>query len=109
MDETMRVRQARWQGVPRSSLMSRLIDIGCGLAGLVLLLATTTVPLDARQQAILAVTAFAVFLIANRLKGRGVSVFLVILSLAISLRYIYWRLTETLDFGSPLELILGVG
>ncbi len=109
MDETVRVRRARWQGVPRSSLMSRLIDVACGLAGLVLLLATTTVPLDARQQAILAVAAFAVFLIANRFKGRGVSVFLVILSLAISLRYIYWRLTETLDFGSPIELVLGVG
>ncbi|MEJ1975739.1 MAG: UDP-forming cellulose synthase catalytic subunit [Acetobacteraceae bacterium] len=109
MDETARVRRARWQGVPRSSLVSRLIDIACGLAGLALLLATATVPLDARQQAILAVAAFVVFLIANRFKGRGVSVFLVILSLAISLRYIYWRVTETLDFGSPLELILGVG
>ncbi len=76
---------------------------------MLLLLATTTVPLDAREQAILSVAAFSIFLIANRFKGRGISVFLVMLSLAISLRYIYWRVTETLGFASPLELILGIG
>ena len=109
MSETVRVRQARWQGVPHSSLLSRLIDIVCGILGLVLLIAVATVPLEPRQQAILAVVSAVVFLIANRFKGRAVSVFLVILSLAVSLRYIFWRVTETLDFGSVLELLLGIG
>ena len=109
MSETARVRQVRWQGVPRSSLSSRVFDAFCGLIGLSLLLAVATVPLSARQQAILAVGAFVVFLIANRFKGRGISVFLVILSLATSLRYIYWRTTETLDFGSVAEFLLGSG
>ena len=109
MSETARIRRARWQGVPHSSLGSRLIDIVCGVLGLVLLLAVATVPLDPRQQAILAVTAAIVFFIANRFKGRSVSVFLVVLSLAVSLRYIFWRVTETLDFGSVTELLLGIG
>jgi cellulose synthase (UDP-forming) len=90
-------------------LLSRLIDIVCGILGLVLLIAVATVPLEPRQQAILAVVSAVVFLIANRFKGRAVSVFLVILSLAVSLRYIFWRVTETLDFGSVLELLLGIG
>jgi cellulose synthase (UDP-forming) len=109
MNETARVRQARWQGVPHSSLTSRLIDIVCGVIGLILLVAVATVPLDPRQQAILAVTSGIVFLIANRFKNRSVSVFLVMLSLAVSLRYIFWRVTETLDFGSIFELLLGIG
>ncbi len=109
MSETARVRRTRWQGVPHSSLGSRLLDIVCGVIGLLLLIAVATVPLDPRQQAILAVTAAIVFFIANRFKGRAVSVFLVVLSLAVSLRYIFWRVTETLDFGSFAELVLGVG
>ncbi len=32
-----------------------------------------------------------------------------VLSLAVSLRYIFWRVTETLDFGSVVELLLGIG
>ncbi len=109
MSETARVQRARWQGVPHSSLGSRLLDIVCGVIGALLLIAVATVQLDARQQAILAVTAAIVFFIANRFKGRSVSVFLVVLSLAVSLRYIFWRVTETLDFGSAAELILGIG
>ena len=57
-----------------------------GLVGAALLVAVATVQLDPRQQAILAVTAAIVFLIANRFRGRAVSVFLVVLSLAVSLR-----------------------
>ena len=109
MSETARVRRTRWQGVPHSNLASRLIDVVCGVIGALLLIAVATVQLDARQQAILAVTAAIVFFIANRFKGRPVSVFLVVLSLAVSLRYIFWRVTETLDFGSFVELLLGFG
>ena len=109
MSETVRVRRARWQGVPHSSLTSRIIDIVCGVLGLALIVAVATVQLDPRQQAILAVTSAIVFLIANRFKSRYVSVFLVILSLAVSLRYIFWRVTETLDFASVIELLLGIG
>ncbi len=109
MSETARVRRRRWQGVPHSSLGSRLIDVVCGLVGLALLIAVATVALDPRQQAILAVTAAIVFFIANRFKGRAISVFLVVLSLAVSLRYIFWRVTETLDFGSVPEFLLGIG
>ncbi len=109
MSETARVRRARWQGVAHSSLGSRLIDVVCGIIGALLLIAVATVQLDARQQAILAVTSAVVFFIANRFKRRSVSVFLVVLSLAVSLRYIFWRITETLDFGSLAELLLGFG
>ena len=109
MGKTARVRQARWQGVPRSSPAARAVDALCGILGAAMLILVATVPLEPRQQAILAVTSFVVFLLANRFKGRAVSVFLVMLSLATSLRYIVWRITDTLDFASFAEFTLGLG
>jgi cellulose synthase (UDP-forming) len=93
----------------RMSRGSRILDVAMGLAGVALVLAVATVPLQPAEQAIFAVISAIVFMIANRFSGRGVTMFLVVLSLAVSLRYIFWRMTETLDYGSPLELVLGSG
>ena len=41
--------------------------------------------------------------------SRGVTLILVTLSIVISTRYIWWRLTETLQFASPFEAFLGIG
>lgn len=109
MSEASPVRQARWQGVPRSGRAVRGFDALCGIIGAILLVLVATVPLNAQQQAVLAVTTFVVFLISNRVKGRAMSVFLVVLSLATSLRYIFWRVTETLDFTSFWDFALGSG
>ena len=98
-----RRRRTGWRG----GFTERLLGFVLGAMGAGLLLAVATVPLDAREQAVLAAASFAVFLVADRSQARGVSVFLVVLSLAVSLRYIVWRLTETLSFGSPAELVLG--
>ncbi|MBV9783527.1 MAG: UDP-forming cellulose synthase catalytic subunit [Acidisphaera sp.] len=87
----------------------RIIDGLIAVLGALLVIAVATVPLLPRQQAILAIVTAIVFLIANRFRGHGVTMFLVMLSLAVSLRYIFWRITETLDFGSTVELFLGIG
>jgi cellulose synthase (UDP-forming) len=79
------------------------------LAGLLLLGAVATVPLEARDQAIFAVITGVVFLGCDRFVGRGVTMFLIALSLAVSARYLYWRVTETLQFTSGTELFLGTG
>jgi cellulose synthase (UDP-forming) len=109
MSETARVRQARWQGVPRTGFAVRALDVVCGVLGALMLLAVAITPLTPQQQAVLAVTTFVVFLICNRVKGRPMSVFLVVLSLATSLRYIVWRVTDTLDFDNFADLVLGTG
>ncbi len=108
MLETVRTRGVKWQGGSRQTWSSRLLHGAAGVLGITLLAAVATVQLEPRQQAILAVSSAIVFLLANRFPGRGVSVFLVMLSLAVSLRYILWRVTETLDFGSLPELLLGI-
>jgi len=79
------------------------------LLGLLIGLVFMITPLEAEAQAWLALGGFAVFLLLGRLKGRGSLIFLVALSSLISLRYIYWRVTETLDYTSFLSTFLGTG
>lgn len=80
------------------------------ITGILLIAAVATVHLSARQQAVFAVATWIVFISANRLsKGAGVTAFLVMLSLAVSLRYVFWRVTETLQFDTVSDTVLGYG
>ncbi len=85
------------------------LDILIGAFGAAIILAVATVPLLPREQAIFAVCAAIIFVVANRFSGKSVTLFLVVLSLSVSLRYLYWRMTETLEFQRPLEYFLGTG
>ncbi len=77
--------------------------------GLFTLWAVALTKLTQEQQVVFALLCFAVFVVANRLPGRGVSLFLIILSVTVSLRYFVWRLTSTLDFDSLPTALLGTG
>ncbi len=79
------------------------------LVGATISLAVITVPMAAEQQAIFAIGALVLFLLFNRLQGRTITLVLILLSTLVSLRYIFWRLTETLDFSTFLQSFLGVG
>ncbi len=93
----------------RESLGSRLLTLAFGVFGLMTIFAIATVPLSPRGQAVFGICAAIIFTIANRMQSRQVTLFLVALSLSVSLRYLYWRMTETLDFQSPIEVLLGGG
>ena len=80
-----------------------------GVTGALLVWTVATVSLDPPQQAVLAVGSMLVFLLGNRVAGRPMTLFLVVLSATVSLRYILWRFTETLDFTTPLQGALGAG
>ncbi len=80
-----------------------------GVVGALLVWTAVTVSLDSLHQAALAVGTMLVFLVCNRVPGRPMTLFLMVLSSAVSLRYILWRFTETLDFATPLQGMLGTG
>ena len=84
-----------------------LLLVPAGLAGLLLLWTVATASLDPGPQAALAVGSMLVFMVCNRVPGRPMTLFLMVLSAAVSLRYIVWRFTETLDFATPLQGALG--
>jgi cellulose synthase (UDP-forming) len=83
-----------WLGIPAGLL--------CGLTFI-------TMPLEVEQQAVLALAGFLLYALASRIGGRGVTIFLVVVSTLISLRYLHWRLTETLDFATYWQTFFGTG
>ncbi len=80
-----------------------------GLCGLALAFVAATVELQAYQQLALAVFTAVVFLVFNRRPGRPTTLFLTVLSALVSLRYIVWRVTETLEFNTVAQGIIASG
>jgi cellulose synthase (UDP-forming) len=78
-------------------------------AGLLLLPPILFVPLDAARQALFALGGLLVFLVVNRHPGRGASAFLAALSLAVTVRYLHWRLTETIAPETVLQGFFMIG
>jgi len=89
------------------SLPNRLLRGAAVTLGLLLALVFILLPMDAVGQAWLTGAGIVVFLILNRNKSRAVSLVLVMLSVTISSRYLYWRATETLEFETFLQTTLG--
>jgi cellulose synthase (UDP-forming) len=90
-------------------LRGRWMGAALAVMGTILVLSVATVPLDDIDQTLLAAATITLFLVANRIEGHGVTIALVVLSCTVSLRYIIWRVTETLEFNSLLQTVLGVG
>ncbi|MDR6706139.1 MULTISPECIES: UDP-forming cellulose synthase catalytic subunit [unclassified Novosphingobium] len=71
--------------------------------------AVITVPLDAKSQWQFAGATIVGALIINRWKSQKGALAIGLLSLIVSTRYLFWRTTQTLSFGGPLEAMLGTG
>lgn len=67
-----------------------------------------SVPLDPAQQFFFGVSLFILLLVLNRIPGRLPVMLMMMLSLLASCRYIWWRVTSTLNFDDPLGLFLGL-
>src|SRR5580704_13912098 len=79
------------------------------VAGIFFLGIVIITPLDLVSQALFALLTIIVMLLIRGQPSRGVTLILITLSIVVSTRYIWWRLTETLQFGSELEAFLGIG
>ena len=77
------------------------------VAGLLTLALVVTVPLPLAQQATLGVLAFFVTLYMARKDTHWSKIALAATALIITTRYLYWRITETLDFSTLSEAVLG--
>ncbi|MFN0300442.1 MAG: UDP-forming cellulose synthase catalytic subunit [Burkholderiales bacterium] len=97
-------RIAAWWGwsSPSLILIVCIVAIGAGLLAI-------TVPLDLFEQFLFAIAGVVIASILMRVPGRPVALVLVLLSIVISLRYFYWRVTETAVFDTPIETVLGIG
>src|SRR5579872_5216638 len=85
-------------------VLAALFVIGVFFLGVVVI-----TPLDLVSQALFAVLTILAMLLIRGQPSRGVTLVLITLSIAVSTRYIWWRLTETLQFPSEIEAFLGIG
>ena len=83
--------------------------VACLLLGFLGALLFITIPLSAQGQAVLALAGLSVILVFNRRGGRRTQHFLMALSALISLRYIHWRITETIEPDGFIQAFFMVG
>ena len=67
-----------------------------------------TQPFDLWSQFIFVVLLWGVAMVIRRIPGRLSSLMMIVLSLTISCRYIWWRYTSTLNWDDPLSLVCGL-
>jgi len=65
--------------------------------------------LDLESQAILGFMTMTILFILNKFSHRGVTLLLIVLSVVVSSRYLWWRMTNTLQFENFAEAFLGSG
>ncbi|WP_312283742.1 UDP-forming cellulose synthase catalytic subunit [Candidatus Igneacidithiobacillus taiwanensis] len=83
---------------PVVAVMAVMVLAGALLIGIDLVI----VPLDWHRQALLAVSIFLAALFINKhLKAHWATLLLIGISILLTTRYAYWRVTETLGFGDP--------
>ena len=76
--------------------------------GVMLLFAATT-PFGLGQQMVIFLSMWVVSFYVRRLPGNAPTLMLVMFSLLASARYIWWRLTQTLELRGTASIILGMG
>ncbi|WP_373048361.1 UDP-forming cellulose synthase catalytic subunit [Vulgatibacter sp.] len=75
--------------------------------GLAMLALVVVTPLEIRDQAVLGAVIFAFALILNRFAGRLATLALIVISVAASTRYLYWRLTMTVAAELSADVVFG--
>jgi cellulose synthase (UDP-forming) len=88
-------------------LLLRFLALVSGAVAAVFLAVVVVTPLPGRIQSIFGAVVFLLALVLTRVNGRFVTLTLVTLSITVSTRYLYWRLTSTLAFEWSLDAALG--
>ncbi|WP_110687564.1 UDP-forming cellulose synthase catalytic subunit [Salinicola aestuarinus] len=94
-----------------TSRLTAVITSVVVLVTLAIVTLTVTTPMSLTHQGMFGLITVVAMLVLLRLRARSkpIAIFLILLSAAISTRYLYWRATETLVFQSWLEAALGYG
>lgn len=66
-----------------------------------------TVPFDYQAQTVFILLIWGLAMMVRRMPGRFPTMLLMILSVTVSCRYLWWRYSSTLNWDDPLALVLG--
>jgi cellulose synthase (UDP-forming) len=104
------------QHQPQSTLPSKLwphiphwVNLPALVVLLFLLTVVVTAPLDLPEQTVFGCLCLLVAIVVKRWPGRTSTLALTCLSVAMSSRYMYWRLTETLSMDGMLDAFFSTG
>lgn len=65
-------------------------------------------PFDLSSQFVFVLLLWGIAMVVRRIPGRFSSLMMIVLSLTVSCRYIWWRYTSTLNWDDPVSLICGL-
>jgi cellulose synthase (UDP-forming) len=88
-------------------LASNWLRLAVTLLAALLFTSAMTVNLAVSKQWVFGILCMVVAILLNRVRGRIITVSMVALSVFVSMRYLYWRLTQTLSFTSSLDMTFG--
>ena len=91
-----------------SPVARKLIFIVCSLAAAALALICISQPFDLFTQFIFVVMLWGLAMVVRRVPGRLATMMLIVLSLTVSCRYLWWRYTSTLNWDDPVSLTFGL-
>ena len=91
------------------SKLAALWQWGILALALVLAILCITEPFGMLAQLTFVVILWVLALLIRNVPGRFPSMMMIVLSVVISCRYLWWRYTQTLNWDSPLDLSFGLG
>jgi len=94
--------------IERHPGFAKLLKSSLAVVAMLVFVMVVTVPLELNQQLIMGACLFVVALVLrNRNWNRFEVILMITLSVLVSLRYMYWRLTETVGFESSVDAFFG--
>ncbi|WP_375056616.1 UDP-forming cellulose synthase catalytic subunit [Zobellella sp. DQSA1] len=88
--------------------LSRASCVVLGICALLLALLSVSQPFDLQAQVVFVLILWAIAMVVRRLPGRFAVLMMIVLSLTISCRYLWWRYSSTLNWNDPLSLTFGL-
>lgn len=83
--------------------MRRVLFIIIGICAALLAILCISQPFDLPAQFVFVVLLWAIAMVVRRVPGRLPGLMLIVLSLTVSCRYLWWRYTATLNWDDPLS------
>lgn len=101
--------QRFWRFLSRlSPRAQRWLTAAIGIATLGLAALCITQPFSYVAQLVFVLMMWAIALLVRRMPGRYATLILIVLSITVSCRYLWWRYTATLNWNSTFDLTCGV-
>lgn len=88
--------------------LRRVLFIGSGIVAAILALLCISQPFDLPAQFVFVLLLWGIAMVVRRVPGRLPALMLIVLSLTVSCRYLWWRYTATLNWDDPLSLVCGL-